>query len=364
MRRGAGRLSLMAGWLAFSSVPAQIPLDLFQEKQEAEAEAATAPASLTDRASLNERLVVIDGDRGAGSGFLAEMGGETVLLTNTHVLAGNSRFQARTLGGDPLDLTGMEIAEGYDLARLSQSTVDAGFPIAEDVEQLVKLGDPVVVFGNSAGSGVVTELPGRVTGIGPELLEVDAKFVVGNSGSPVLHLPSGKVIGIATFTVVRTFEGAGEDSRFQKRERRFAYRLDNVPGWEKLSWGRFRQQAGALAAIGSRTQALWSVAEDILKENTLGLPGGRYDEDPRVQQHVEAFFKDLSRPRLGETQFRDARSKLVRALLFELRNDIEPLQPSQLSAYFRRKLAEEEKQREVLRQFFEYLRDSIREERR
>jgi hypothetical protein len=43
-----------------------------------------------------------------------------------------------------------------------------------DVEATARLGDPVVVLGNSGGGGVVTSLPGELVGIGPDRVEVTA----------------------------------------------------------------------------------------------------------------------------------------------------------------------------------------------
>ncbi len=52
---------------------------------------------------------------------------------------------------------------------------------------------------------------GRSRGSDRALVEVDAKFVEGNSGSPIIHVKTGKVIGIATFALKAepglTFEG-------------------------------------------------------------------------------------------------------------------------------------------------------------
>jgi len=87
------------------------------------------------------------------------------------------------------------------------------------------IGDPVVVLGNSDGRGVVTEIRGKVIGVGPREIEVDAAFVIGNSGSPVLDR-HGRVIGIATY-----LRDCRDDEDWSKADtrfngiRRFALRL-------------------------------------------------------------------------------------------------------------------------------------------
>ena len=58
------------------------------------------------------------------------------------------------------------------------------------------IGDKITVHGNSGGGGVVTRIQGKVLGVGPNLVEVDAEFVQGNSGCPILS-DSLEVVGVA-----------------------------------------------------------------------------------------------------------------------------------------------------------------------
>lgn len=168
-------------------------------------------------------LVIIEGDKGAGSGFLATYEGGLYVFTNTHVLSGNNKFSVRLLKGAPITTNGLSVADAYDITALSQTTVTTGgVEILKDIDKNVAIGDDVVVLGNSLGAAVVTEITGKVTGIGPELVEVDAKFVAGNSGSPIIHVKTGKAIAIATFTMIRKIENFGKDSQFNSVERRSA----------------------------------------------------------------------------------------------------------------------------------------------
>jgi len=360
-------------WMAIwaSEVDAQITLDRFREKQESGGFAEPSPHSTSDSklselspAEINRRLAVVDGEQGTGSGFIALRNGKPTLFTNTHVVAGNRTLEAQTIGGEKLNLTGMEVAEKFDVSVIDQDTIADGFEIVDNLESEVRIGDPVIVLGNSVGSGVATEIHGKVTGIGPELVEVDAKFVQGNSGSPVIHAETGKVIGIATFIVVRELEDVGKDSRFHKRERRFAYRLDTVPGWEPVNWAVFVDQAGKLAAIERRTKMLWNLAEDIAKNRPITSDGARYKTDARIQRYVERFNDDLSRPNLGVQQVEDAKGRLVRGALFEVDHDLKPLQGKRLHSYFEGQLEKQNEQRDFLREFFSEVQESLRSRQR
>ncbi|MBR1921277.1 MAG: hypothetical protein IJ829_04650 [Kiritimatiellae bacterium] len=71
----------------------------------------------------------------------------------------------------------------------------------------------------------MTDLFGKVCGVGPENVEVDAPFVQGNSGSAVLNA-KGEVIGVATFATLDAESGdwVKKDSRYSK-VRRWAVRI-------------------------------------------------------------------------------------------------------------------------------------------
>ena len=125
----------------------------------------------------------------------------------------------------------LEIADQVDAVRAVVVTgADSMLELETQIARL-NIGDEVVVVGNSEGAGVIREIPGRVIGIGPDRIEVDAQFVSGNSGSPILLKSTGRVIGIATFMQIPR-GGAGTNSPLSLNEvRRFGYRLDTVAKW-------------------------------------------------------------------------------------------------------------------------------------
>lgn len=108
-------------------------------------------------------------------------------------------------------------------------------PFLEVEPELPTVREAVTVMGNSDGAGVATQISGQVLGVGPELVEVDAKFVQGNSGSPILN-GAGRVIGVASFATrdedVNNWVKNG--TRFNT-VRRFGYRLNHVQ-WKEMTW--------------------------------------------------------------------------------------------------------------------------------
>ena len=166
-------------------------------------------------------VVIVCGDK-AGSGFVVRDGGRPYLFTNAHVVRKGAVI-AQRLDGTRLRLGPRDDAVGRDMVRFALE--DESVPAFDLAAGVPDIGDPVVVLGNSDGRGVVTEIRGKVIGVGPREIEVDAAFVIGNSGSPVLDR-NGRVIGIATY--LRDCRNDEDWSKIDTRFngiRRFALRL-------------------------------------------------------------------------------------------------------------------------------------------
>jgi S1-C subfamily serine protease len=177
-----------------------------------------------------KHLLLVEGDRGRGSASIIKFRGNPLIVTNAHVLSGNTRVSFRTLDNRTLNAGTFGVARDVDLAVFTQDDLNDGLEILENSDQTAAVGDEIVVLGNSLGKAVATELPGRIVGIGPELIEVDAKFVTGNSGSPIIHRKSGKVIALATFATWQEPDPAASKIRPFKDVRplwrSFGYRLE------------------------------------------------------------------------------------------------------------------------------------------
>jgi hypothetical protein len=175
-------------------------------------------------ARVQQAIAIIETARGEGSGFVLEMDGRKYLVTNDHVLRGGKPFRATLINGVRLNVEGIEAENTRDLVRLPLA--DAGNLVAlKPASREPAIGERISVFGNSDGAAVVTAIPGRVLGVGPEIIETDARFVSGNSGSPLV-LADGSVAGVATFVTLDLEPGdwVKSGTRFA-RARRFGVRL-------------------------------------------------------------------------------------------------------------------------------------------
>lgn len=231
-------------------------------------------------------VVLIKTDQGSGTGFVCSMAGTNFIVTNAHVLQGAKQFEFRTTDNTILHPLRLELANDRDLARVtitndivSQLVVSQKNPV---------LGQSVSVFGNSLGEGVVTHLAGKVLGFGPIAIEVDAQFVSGNSGSPVVVM-SNQVIGVATYLVKPGMTNWATAKTPFSEVRRFAARLQGKVDWKPVSVRQFYDE-GALLQDADRLLAETSTIAKILRARRLDL----LSEVAARQRGADARFHDVA----------------------------------------------------------------------
>jgi hypothetical protein len=177
-------------------------------------------------------IVLMKGDRGSGTGFLCKLAGRNVVLSNAHVLLGNRVLTIKTIAGRVLEYSTIRVCKGRDIVAYEiKEPGNLQYLTIHDNVAGMNNQEPIVVFGNSAGGGVVTTLRGKMQGLGPDKIEVDAAFVAGNSGSPIIAYPYDAVVGMATYlTREPEVDWTNKSTRFADI-RRYGVRVDNV-SWE------------------------------------------------------------------------------------------------------------------------------------
>jgi S1-C subfamily serine protease len=158
---------------------------------------------------VNTNLAYQDG-QAAGTGMVLTSGGE--ILTNNHVIAGATtitvvvpgtthRYSASVVGYSVTsDVAVLKLTNASNLKTVSTSAAK------------VAVGAKVRAIGNAGGTGSLTTVAGRITGVAKTitaaddngssetlrgLLETNANVQAGDSGGPLLNA-SGKVIGMDT----------------------------------------------------------------------------------------------------------------------------------------------------------------------
>jgi hypothetical protein len=127
-----------------------------------------------------------------------------------------------------------------------------------------------------------------VLGIGPDRVEFDNPIYHGNSGGPVFHVKSGKVIGIVTEAMkvlnsddLDKASFANQNSAISGSMRYFGFRLDNVPKWEAYDWRLFQNETAFLEQFDKRNRCLdcyINAPDDDKPEDTL------WQEDPKIMK--------------------------------------------------------------------------------
>lgn len=243
-------------------------------------------------------LVILEAKESSGSGFLIQEGGTTYVMTNLHVLMGG-KPALKLLDGRKLTAGKVFMARDRDLARIEVRGENLQtIPIRTD---LPSVNDPVKVLGNSDGAGVATELRGKVLGVGPELVEIDAPFVQGNSGSPIVD-KKGRMIGVASFATRNIDPGnwLKTDTRF-RQVRRFGYRMNGVD-WQEISWQGLGKRVRILEDLERLCFDLFLLKYTTTYRNDQGLLAysaregqGEYAEFKVFATWVESLSGSLNR---------------------------------------------------------------------
>jgi hypothetical protein len=309
--------------------------------------------------SYRNSLVFVSGADGNGSGFVATMGGQNYLFTNAHVAAGIKVAGFKRLDGTPAQVGVPSIAVGHDIFRLQMAQGGLPFEIMQGVEENVAIGDEVVVLGNAEGAGVINLLQGSVIGIGPDRLEVNAPFQPGNSGSPIFHLKSGKVIGIATYAIVNRIDESTKTVLRNPTIRRFGYRLDSVKTWQPVNMQAFSAQARELRSIEALTAAFEQLFTD-LSENHRITPN--LHTHPAIKTRINQWQTDL-KPKMSEKDAAAVGQNFLSFLKVTTRTDILNARPHMTYDFFQRKLDEESRTRTEMAQVFDEIIKEIQKPR-
>lgn len=183
-------------------------------------------------------VCLLKSEKGRGSGFFTSIAGMDVIFTNNHVILELEDVRIYDINGAEYEYDKVYCSPDRDLAVIPVSRTNHG-PMPNlkifGNPDMLKPGAAVSAYGDSLGDGVIVEVKGVFQGIGPQVIEVSAPFVPGNSGGPVIAKASGEVIGVSTYCrIIQRSNPALAGSRFAPRTaykpavRRFATRIDDI----------------------------------------------------------------------------------------------------------------------------------------
>ncbi|MGJ8650015.1 MAG: S1 family peptidase [Opitutaceae bacterium] len=237
-------------------------------------------------------LVVIEGENGSGSGFIANMKGRPFLISNIHVMGAARGARITTVDGEKLRLGSTAyVSKGRDIAIIPITWAGPTLELSASLNfDKVAIGDGVIVMGNSSGASVATRLKGVVKGLGPKEVEVSAKFVPGNSGSPIVHQELGTVIAVASHLKDFSSDSKWTQGTGLNRIRRFGYRLDGDIIWEQIELSDLYKQGEAYGRFEDRTIAMWNISYQLSRESILLTS---YRDHPSIGYIYEGITNDF-----------------------------------------------------------------------
>jgi hypothetical protein len=305
-------------------------------------------------------LVFVQGPQGAGSGFIARLGSLNYLFTNAHVAAGVKGAGFKTLDGTQVQVGGASVAVGHDIFCMRVAAGGKPLEIMDHVDENASIDDDVVVLGNAEGAGVINTIKGKIVGVGPDLVEVDAPFVPGNSGSPIIHLKTGKVIGVATYLIVKKYDASTREAMREPRIRRFGYRIDSVKTWQPVNWNAFYAQAAEMEDIEKLTADLERFLMDLARNHRV-TPG--MHTNPAIKNQIDWWLSSSQRGSLGGRDAATADQNLIAGLKNASEADIQSARLHFSYDYFLRNLAEQQHQRQGITDVFDQILAEMRKAR-
>jgi S1-C subfamily serine protease len=209
-------------------------------------------------------VVLIKGDTMQGTGFLTKTADGPVVITNIHVIAGNTNMKIFTAGGEQIAPLSLKGASDRDLAMFSIEDHHYTYlDLASNVDETAAVGDPTLIPGDSEGGEVTLKTNGSLVAVGPQRVEFNNPIYHGNSGGPVYDSKSQKVIAVvvgassmAPTNEVDKDSFANANSAIKGPMRYFGLRLDTVPSWEPYSLDQLIQETLFLNQFHEQSRAL------------------------------------------------------------------------------------------------------------
>jgi S1-C subfamily serine protease len=205
---GAGLVLWTQGRKPASAPPTLAPVPppaepVPQAQLEPSKPAAQAPSIEDVIAKAMPAVVLVETSAGRGSAFFVD---RDRLITNHHVIVGQSYVKLRLSDNSTLDARIVATAPDYDLAvlKLMQTGAESPSPRAflslgtiQEVRQgqeVLAIGAPLGVFQNTVTRGIISSLRQLDKVV---VLQTDTAINPGNSGGPLLN-HAGRVVGINT----------------------------------------------------------------------------------------------------------------------------------------------------------------------
>jgi hypothetical protein len=191
-------------------------------------------------------------------------------------------------------------------------------------------------------------------------VEVDAPFVPGKSGSPIIHLKTGKVIGVATYLIIKGYDPATRQAMREPRVRRFGYRVDSVKTWQPVNWNTFFAQAAQIEGIEKLTDDLAKVLMDLSRNRSINASA---QTNPAIKTQIDWWTANTRRGGLGSRDSATADQNFIAGLRNISTGDILAARQHITYDYFVHQLTEQQQQRKGITDVFDQILQEMRKTR-
>lgn len=239
--------------------------------------------------AVRQSVLVIEGDRGTGVGFLCRVGDEHYIYTAAHVLSGNTTLRITVPGGRTLEkFAYLEVAEGVDLLRIKvDEPIRNSLLLAnQDESGSLKLGSKIVAIGGDGVRRHLSRLSGTIQKMDPERFEIESEAMQGSGGGPILLDQAWTVVGLVT-QAVPPRRDVFAPAPTTKEASRFVCRLDRDYEWTRLGAGEFLAEGHRIERLDRVTRLLFALA--VLKPSQKGV---RFDARVQGGETVRSIFQE------------------------------------------------------------------------
>ena len=293
-------------------------------------------------------LALAKGSNHSGAGFIATLASVNYLFTDALVPVETRDASFKMWEGPQVQPGAESVAAGHDILRMETQPAGQPFEVMSGVGENALLGDEIVVLATSEGVGGATPIRGRITGISPTVLEIDAPYPPGYSGSPIVHLKSGKVVGVAVYRIIRTYNPAAKEVFNEPLVRRFGYRLDSVKTWQPINSQILRAQALEMEKIEAFTEDLDALARDMSKNHNVTVGAHK---TPVLKNLIDAWSASRTR-RMSAADLAGVDKNFVSFLRVACQSDVTAARQRMTLDCFQRALAAEQKTRAEIAEIF------------
>jgi Trypsin-like peptidase domain len=248
-------------------------------------------------------------------GFACKFKNREYIATNLRVIEDASAITVASLSGNSIEISDqMIVTEDADICLLGikGSFADLGivpFEFMDDVPKGSNLGDEVICLGIDFNDVVITTTKGKIKTLGQSSVQTDATTVNGNSGGPMIHRESGKVIGLVAQAVVddaksdppANAEAVSSDSQAGEITCS-GHRVDAVKKWKSMTFTEFKKSSSLIASARGNLDTVYHFLTD--------KPGWRNDKSlATTWDNYEKFLEDKSTKNTKETDGKATKEK-------------------------------------------------------